>query len=135
MVEKESARSWAGSRRWAQEGKIVKVKRVHINKGERLGELFAGTPSLTIVKLFWSVAAEKDLAIILLDVKCAFLQAAMRRNVYIKLPRQDPTYGDGHLMGKLKKALRGTRDAPQFWGDCQGDGVHCERVAPVRLLE
>lgn len=83
--------------------------------GECLDELFAGTPRLTIVMLL-SVAAEKDLAITLLDAKRALLHGGMRRNVYIELPTQGPKYGDGTPTGKLKKAMHGTRDAPQMWG-------------------
>lgn len=39
----------------------------------RLDGLFAGPPSLIVVKLLLSAAAEKDVAIMLLDVKCVFL--------------------------------------------------------------
>lgn len=56
---------------------------------------FAGTPSLTIVKLLLSVAAEKPLAIMLFDIKYALLYGAMRRNVYAELLRQDPEVADG----------------------------------------
>ena len=51
----------------------------------------------------------------LLDVKCAFLYGRMRRTVYIELPRQDPRYGDGGVVGFFWKAMYGTRDAPQIW--------------------
>lgn len=70
---------------------------------ERLDEMFAGTPSLTIVKLLLSVAIETDLTLMLPDVKCAFLYGDMRRNMYIKLPRQAPRLGDCMTMGKLRK--------------------------------
>lgn len=36
--------------------------------GQRLDELFAGTPSLSIVKLLLSYVAEYDQAVMLLDV-------------------------------------------------------------------
>ena len=52
-----------------------------------------------------------------MDVKCAFLYGRMRRNIYIELPTQDERYGDKNLVGKLVKAMYGTRDAPQIWGD------------------
>lgn len=77
---------------WRFKGKTVKVKWARVNKGsevhsevrfrlvaqelgfrERLDELFAGTPSLTVVKLLLSVTADKDLSVMLLDVKCALL--------------------------------------------------------------
>lgn len=40
--------------------------------GDRLEELLAGTPSLIVVKLSLSAAAEKGLSMMLLDVQCAF---------------------------------------------------------------
>lgn len=70
--------------------------------GESLGELFAGAPGLIVVKLLISIVSEKDLAIMLLDVTCAFLFGAMRRSVYLELPRQGPKFGEGRCMGKLK---------------------------------
>ena len=53
--------------------------------------------------------------VMILDVKCAFLYGRMRRTVYIELLRQDPRYGDGGVVGVLRKAMYGTRDAPQIW--------------------
>ena len=52
-----------------------------------------------------------------LDVKCALLYREMRRRVYIELPRQDRRYGDGSVVGMLRKAMYGTRDAPKIWRD------------------
>ena len=37
--------------------------------------------------------------------------------MYIELPHTDPKYGDGTLVRKLKKAMYGTRDAPQIWAE------------------
>ena len=51
-----------------------------------------------------------------LDVKRAFLYGKARRDIYIKLPPEDPKYGTG-VVGKLERSLYGTRDAPQIWQD------------------
>ena len=120
------------------EGKFVKVKWVRVNKGtadepkircrlvaqelgygERIDELFAGTPSLTSVRLALHHTAKggNDHQIMIMDVKSAFLYGVMKRKVYIELPTQDPRYGDGNLVGVLNKAMYGTRDAPQIWQD------------------
>ena len=120
------------------EGKFVKVKWVRVNKGckmnpkircrlvaqevaygERIDELFAGTPSLSSVKIALHLAAEGgcDYKLMVMDVKCAFLYGKMKRNIYIELPTQDERYGDKNLVGKLVKAMYGTRDAPQIWED------------------
>ena len=84
-------------------------------------DLFAGTPALEAVKLIISLAASsrRGLApqkrIMVMDVKGAFLHAAMRRKVYINLP-EEATRGDKEeMVGLLKRAMYGTRDAPQCW--------------------
>lgn len=81
--------------------------------------LFAGTltPSLMILKLLLSFEAERDVTIILLDVKCAFLYGSMRRHAYVALPQEEPPHGHGGTLGKLKKATHGAHDAPQFPAD------------------
>ena len=50
-----------------------------------------------------------------LDVRCAFLYAEAQRTIYIELPVQDEQYGTGKV-GVLRKAMCGTRGAPQLWG-------------------
>lgn len=118
------------------EGKFVKVKWVRTNKGsmadqvvkcrlvaqelgygQRMDELFSGTPSLMAVKVALAHAAKggKSRGVMIMDVKAAFLYGKCRRKIYIELPSQDPRHGDGGLVGLLKKAMYGTRDAPQIW--------------------
>jgi hypothetical protein len=117
------------------EGKFVKVKWVRINKGsrehpqvkcrlvaqelgygQRMDELFSGTPSLLTLRLVLLHAAKggRNRGLMILDVKCAFLYGECRRVIYIELPTQDPQYG-GEFVGVLRKAMYGTRDAPQIW--------------------
>ena len=117
------------------EGVFVNVKWVRVNKGTRhepqvkcrlvaqelgygtrMDELFANTPSLACVKLAMIHAAEsrKFRKLMTLDVKSAFLYGAARRKIYIELPSADPKAG-GDKVGVLRKALYGTRDAPQIW--------------------
>lgn len=69
------------------------------------------------MKLFLSVVAEKDYAVMLSVVRGAFLYGDMRRNVYIELPRQGPRLGGARVVGELTKAMHCTRDAPQTGGD------------------
>ena len=35
--------------------------------------------------------------------------------MYIELPSEDPMSEGGHMVGKLDKAMYGTRDAPAAW--------------------
>ena len=51
------------------------------------------------------------MTIMTMDVSCAFLYAAVARDLYIELPAGDPEGGAGRV-GHLRKALYGTRDAP-----------------------
>ena len=121
-------------------GKFVKVKWVRTNKGtamnpevrcrlvaqelgygQRMDELFAGTPSLMAVKLILHHAAkgEPEQGIMVLDVKCAFLYGQIRRRVYIELPQQDSRSADKSVVGVLREAMYGTRDAPQIWQEVE----------------
>ena len=50
-----------------------------------------------------------------LDFKRAFLYGDCERDVYIKVPSEDPDCVEGVHVGKLRKALYGTRDAPAVW--------------------
>jgi hypothetical protein len=119
-----------------KEGKFVKTRWVRINKGSKLvprvrcrlvaqelahgkkdDELYAGTPSLSTMKLLLSWYCtnwKEDDVIKIIDVKCAFLYGEARRRIYIELPRQDPQSG-GSQVGVLDKAMYGTRDAPLIW--------------------
>ena len=51
----------------------------------------------------------------IMDVKSAFLYGKVKRTVYIELPKEDPRSRKGDTLGKLIKAMYGTRDAPQIW--------------------
>ena len=48
------------------------------------------------------------------DVRRAYFNAKITRDIYIEPPEEDPEYGTGKL-GKLKLCLYGTRDAAEGW--------------------
>ena len=103
-----------------KKGEGVKCRLVaqELGYGQRLDELFAGTPSLGAVRMALVHAMRHpSYKIMVMDVKCAFLYGEARCNIYIELPHTDPRHGDGTLLGKLRKAMYGTRDAPQIWAD------------------
>jgi hypothetical protein len=116
-------------------GKVVGVRWVDVLKGDivrsRLvaqefagnddrDDLFAATPPLSASKYILSeVASRSDSGtnswrIMVLDVKRAFLYGYIEEEIFIELPPEDPMYGKGYL-GKLVKAMYGTRAAPQVW--------------------
>ena len=53
----------------------------------------------------------------LADVKTAFLYGDARRSLYVELPPEDPLSASGRYVGKLERAMYGTRDAPMIWQD------------------
>ena len=94
------------------------VGREFADKGNR-DDLFAGTPPLVSIRILLSllamrVTAEKDIEGMVIDVKGAFLYGRTKRSVYIWLPKEDKM-GEQGFMGKLERAMYGTRDAPQVW--------------------
>ena len=50
-----------------------------------------------------------------MDIKCAFLYGKTPRDIYIELPDEDPMSINKDYVGKLLKAMYGTRDAPAVW--------------------
>ena len=83
-------------------------------------DLFAGTPPLAATKVLLSDFASsgnsepKNRRLMILDIKRAFLYGTMEENIVIHLPEEDPKHGQG-FYGKLRKAMYGTRAAPQAW--------------------
>ena len=56
-------------------------------------------------------------SIMLAGVKTAFLYGDARRSLYVDLPPEDPLAASGRYVGKLGRAMYGTRDAPMIWQD------------------
>ena len=56
-------------------------------------------------------------SIMLAPVKTAFLYGDARRSLYVELPLEDPFSASGRHVGKLERAMCGTRDAPMIWQD------------------
>jgi len=83
-------------------------------------DLFAATPPLAATKFILSELASHGQGgpgierIMILDIKRAFLYGDLEEEVYIELPEEDPGKSQG-LVGKLVKAMYGTRSAPQVW--------------------
>ena len=85
-------------------------------KGDDRPDLFAATPPLEALKLLISIAASNPgLHIMINDVKSAYFHAAVKRPVYIELPKEDRLEGDEDMVGELRLSMYGTRDAAQNW--------------------
>ena len=114
-------------------GKLIKTRWVRVKKGEEVrcrlvaqefatgdprDDLFASTPPLFSARWIVSMAAtrrRRPWTLMCLDVSCAFLYALVVRDLFIEIPQADPRSHDHNLVGRLRKALYGTRDAPQLW--------------------
>ena len=117
-------------------GKIVGVRWVDVDKGHEIRsrlvaqefaskdgdreDLFASTPPLASTRLIISDAASSPRSskgykkLMVLDIKRAFLYGNIEEELYIELPSEDPRSREGYV-GKLVKAMYGTRAAPQVW--------------------
>ena len=118
--------------------RIIPVKWVDINKGTHenpkyrsrlvakeyargyMDDIFAATPSLESFKLLLSRLASQsrrgpgDWRLLTLDVSRAFFYAPAGRDLWVELPEEDKVPGEDYV-GKLEKAMYGTRDAPAAW--------------------
>ena len=80
--------------------------------------IFAATPPLSAFRALASECAtcspsgrfEKQLMV--MDIKRAFLYGDIERDVFVELPSEDPMSATGMFVGKLKRTMYGTRDAP-----------------------
>lgn len=50
-----------------------------------------------------------------MDIAQAYIYAEASRDVYLKLPAENPLEGEEFMCGKLKKAMHVARDAAQNW--------------------
>ena len=82
--------------------------------------LYAATPPIEAMRLILSRAATavpngKDKIVMTNDVRRAYFHAAITREVYIEIPKEDKSIEDGDVVGRLKLCLYGTRDAAHRW--------------------
>ena len=115
---------WIITNKGAEEHPIAKARLVarEFITGDKRGEMFAGTPGLMAMRAVISRAMTKCVngarrVIMLADVKTAFLYGDARRSLYVELPPEDPLATSGQYVGKLERAMYGTRDAPMIWQD------------------
>jgi len=149
-------------------GKLVKVRWVDVMKtdgvrsrlvaqefasGEVREDLFAGTPPLAATRYIVSSVASCGEGrpgrkrLMALDIKKAFLYGDIEEDIYIELPDEDNMKQKG-FVGKLIKAMYGTRSAPQIWQEvvrkkmlglgfipcCQFPGVYHHAGKDLKVL-
>jgi hypothetical protein len=83
-------------------------------------DIFAATPPLSATKLLLSDACSNgdgrtsSIRVMIMDIKQAFLYGEIKERIYIELPEEDVMKKKGKV-GILRKAMYGTRCAPQVW--------------------
>ena len=100
-----------------------------IKRGSGFDEFFAAMPSLSALKMLLAIAVTSKLSdstgpvpkagarklLGFLDVKRAHFYSEATREIYVELPSEGKTESDGDVVGRLKRSLYGTRDAPLNW--------------------
>lgn len=86
--------------------------------------IFSATPPLETLRALIAKAACEDpgesrdpYKILLVDVSRAHFYAPATREVYIRLPPEDPKANDGTTCGKLLRTMYGTLDAADHWAE------------------
>ena len=122
---------WVDVNKQDEENPLYRSRLVgqEIKRGSGFDEFFAAMPSLSALKMLLSIAVTSKLSdstgqvpktgtrklLGFLDVKRAHFYSEVTREIYVELPSEGKTESDGDVVGRLKRSLYGTRDAPLNW--------------------
>ncbi len=107
----------------------VKHKARFVAKGfnQRYGidyeETFAPTAQISSVRMLCQAAVDQNLDIYQMDVKSAYLNATIDKEIFVKTPKgfsEKDDNGDD-LVWKLKKSLYGLKQSGRIWNECIND--------------
>ncbi|GKE77005.1 retrovirus-related pol polyprotein from transposon TNT 1-94, partial [Tanacetum coccineum] len=89
------------------------AKGFHQDDGIDFEESFAPVACIEAIRIFVANAAQNNMIVYQMDVKTAFLNGELRKEVYVCQPTEfvDPDHPN-HVY-KLKKALYGLKQAPR----------------------
>nr|GEU31539.1 hypothetical protein [Tanacetum cinerariifolium] len=87
---------------------VITLKWIYKVKLDELGESFAPVARLEAIRIFLEFCAHKNMVVYQMDVKTAFLNGNLQKEVYVSQP-------DGLV--KLKKSLYMLKQAPRAWYD------------------
>ena len=86
--------------------------------------IFSATPPLETLRILLGVACQEDVfqvedpfLISIADVSRAHFYADAVRDVYVRVPDEDPKAKQPGVCGKLRKTMYGSLDAAQRWGE------------------
>ncbi|GJS74069.1 retrovirus-related pol polyprotein from transposon TNT 1-94 [Tanacetum coccineum] len=86
-------------------------------EGIDLEESFAPVAIIEAIRIFIENAAHKNMTIYQIDVKTAFLNGELKKEVYVSQPEGFVDQDNPSHVYKLKKALYGLKQAPRAWYD------------------
>nr|GFB23370.1 putative ribonuclease H-like domain-containing protein [Tanacetum cinerariifolium] len=89
----------------------------HQEEGIDFEESFSPVARLEAIRIFLAYAAHKNMVVYQMDVKTAFLNGNLRKEVYVSQPEEFVNQNNPNHVYKLKKALYGLKQAPHAWYD------------------
>nr|GEX27664.1 retrovirus-related Pol polyprotein from transposon TNT 1-94 [Tanacetum cinerariifolium] len=92
-------------------------KGISPGRRHRFEESFAPVSRLEAIHIFIAFAAHMNMVVYQMDVKTAFLNDILRKEVYVSQPDRFVDPENPNHVYKLKKALYGLKQAPQAWYD------------------
>nr|GEW27045.1 retrovirus-related Pol polyprotein from transposon TNT 1-94 [Tanacetum cinerariifolium] len=104
-------------------GGILKNKACLVARGYRqeegidFEESFAPVARLEAIRIFLAYAAHKNMVVYQIDVKTAFLNGNLRKEVYVSQPNGFVDPDNPNHVYKLKNALYGLKQASRAWYD------------------
>ncbi|GJQ93145.1 retrovirus-related pol polyprotein from transposon TNT 1-94 [Tanacetum coccineum] len=106
-----------------ESGRVLKNKALLVAQGFRqeegidFEESFTPVARIEAIRIFVANAAHKNITIYQMDVKTAFLNGELKREVYVSQPEGFVDQDNPSNVYKLKKALYGLKHAPRAWYD------------------
>ncbi|KAJ9557953.1 hypothetical protein OSB04_012567 [Centaurea solstitialis] len=112
---------WIFKRKMKVDGSIDKYKAILVIQGFRQKEgidffdTYAPVARITTIRLLLALAAIHNLVIHQMDVKTAFLNGELDKEIYMKQPEGFVISGNENKVCKLVKSLYGLKQAPKQW--------------------
>ena len=86
-------------------------------EGVNFDESFAPVARLKSIRILMSIACTMNFKLYQMDVKCAFLNGYLNKEVFVEQPKGFEDHRFPDHVPRLKKALYGLKQAPRAWYD------------------
>ena len=119
--KKVTGTKWVFKNKLGEDGQVVRNKARLVaqgydqEEGIDFDESFAPVARMEAIRLLLAYAAHKGFKMFQMDVKCAFLNGFIDREVYVAQPPGFEHKDFSNHVFKLSKALYGLRQAPRAW--------------------